>query len=181
MSDCCTKHVWKSTQFNKSFHNYEYCGECGITRGNDSNTIKFKKMADDAVIPQYMTEGSVGFDIYAYNEFTLKPTVSGMVSTALQVEIPKNSELTIRQRSGLSKTFPNYIAIGIGTIDTDYRGQILIPVINNSTIDFIISKGMRIAQGIVSPIIRCVIEEVDKLSETDRGEGGFGSTGGVTK
>ena len=104
-----------------------------------------------------------------------------MVSTALQVEIPKNSELTIRQRSGLSKTFPNYIAIGIGTIDTDYRGQILIPVINNSTIDFIISKGMRIAQGIVSPIIRCVIEEVDKLSETDRGEGGFGSTGGVTK
>ena len=67
MSDCCTKHEWKSTNFHKSFCNYEYCGECGVKRGDEHNTIKFKKMADDVIIPQYQTEGSVGFDIHAYN------------------------------------------------------------------------------------------------------------------
>lgn len=176
----CSRHKWKSTQFNKSFHNYEYCGECGIQKGDEFNTIRFKKLTDNAIIPEYMTEGAVGFDICSIISFTLKPQVTGLVSTGLAVQIPNNTELTIRQRSGLSKTFANYIAIGIGTIDQDYRGQILIPVVNNSTIDFIISKGMRIAQGIVSPIVRCVIEEVDKLSYTERGEGGFGSTGGTT-
>lgn len=177
----CTKHDWKSTQFNKSFHNYEYCYICKIKRGDEFNTIKFKKLSDDAVIPQYMTEGAVGFDIYSTISIALKPQKTGMVSTGLAVQIPINTELTIRQRSGLSKTFPNYIAIGIGTIDTDYRGQILIPVVNNSTMEFNITKGMRIAQGIVSPIVKCVIEEVDELSDTVRGEGGFGSTGGITK
>jgi dUTP pyrophosphatase len=177
----CSKHDWKSTQFNKSFHNYEYCCICKIKRGNEFNTIKFKKLSDDATIPQYMTDGAVGFDIYSTISITLKPQKTGMVSTGLAVQIPANTELTIRQRSGLSKIFPNYIAIGIGTIDTDYRGEILIPVVNNSTMEFNISKGTRIAQGIVSPIVRCVIEEADKLSDTVRGEGGFGSTGGITK
>ena len=178
----CTKHVWKSTQFNKSFNNHEYCGECGIRKGDECNTIKFKKLSDDAIIPQYMTEGSVGFDIYSTNSFVLEPQGSGMVTTGLSVQIPTNTELTIRQRSGLSKLHPNYIAIGIGTIDQDYRGEIMIPVINhNPGTAFIINVGDRIAQGIVSPIIRCVIEEVDELSDTARGKGGFGSTGGVTK
>jgi len=177
----CTKHDWKSTQFNKSFYNYEYCSICKIPRGDESNTLKFKKMYMDVIIPQYQTKGSVGFDIHAYNEFSLPPQGWGVVTTGLKVQIPCDSEMTIRQRSGLSKSFPNYIAIGIGTIDTDYRGQIMIPVVNNSTIDFVISKGMRIAQGIVSPIIRCIVEEVDELSDTERGEGGFGSTGGTTK
>jgi dUTP pyrophosphatase len=177
----CSKHKWKSTKYHKSFNNYEFCDYCKIVRGDEFNTIKFKKLDDTAIIPEYMTDGAAGFDIHAYNEFKIPPQGTGIVSTQLAVEIPKMSELTIRQRSGLSKTYPNYIAIGIGTIDQDYRGQILIPVVNNSTIDLIISKGMRIAQGIVSPIIRCVIEEVDELSETTRGEKGFGSTGGTTK
>ena len=177
----CTKHDWKSTQFNKSFNNYEYCCICKIPRGDEFNTIKFKKLSDDAIIPQYMTEGSVGFDIFTTISFTLKPHGTGIVSTGLAVQIPTNTELTIRQRSGLSKIFPNYIAIGIGTIDQDYRGQILIPIVNNSNREFVINKGIRIAQGIVSPIVRCVVEEVDELSDTVRGEGGFGSTGGTSK
>jgi len=178
----CTKHVWKSTQFNKSFNNHEYCVECGVRKGDDCNTIKFKKLSDNAIIPQYMTEGAVGFDIYSNISFILAPQGKGVVTTGLAVQIPCNSELTIRQRSGLSKQYPNYIAIGIGTIDQDYRGEILIPVVNNNPMDmFKINIGDRIAQGIVSPIIRCVIEEVDQLSDTARGKGGFGSTGGVTK
>jgi len=182
MSDCCTKHEWKSTNFNKSFCNYEYCGECGIRRGDDCNTIKFKKLNDSAIIPQYMTKGSVGFDIHSTIDMVIAPTAVGMITTGLAVEIPTGSELTIRQRSGLSKEYPNYIAIGIGTIDQDYRGEIMIPIANNNRFhNFEIKIGDRIAQGIVSPIIRCVIEEVDELSKTDRGEGGFGSTGGVTK
>ena len=140
--------------------------------------IKFKKMYDDVIIPQYMTDGSVGFDIHAYNEFTLGYNKMGMVSTGLRVQIPENTELTVRQRSGLSWTYPNYIAIGIGTIDFDYRGQIMIPIVNNQPkMDFIITKGMRIAQCILSPIIQAVIQLTDNLDETERNEGGFGSTG----
>ena len=178
----CTKHDWKTTQFNKSFKNFEYCANCKITRGGDWNTIKFKKLRDDAIIPEYMTTGAVGFDIYSNISFVLAPEGTGIVTTGLSVQIPCNSELTIRQRSGLSKLYPNYIAIGIGTIDQDYRGEIQIPVINNNPMGmFKINIGDRIAQGIVSPIVKCVIEEVDELSDTERGEGGFGSTGGVTK
>jgi len=129
-----------------------------------------------------MTEGSVGFDIFANNSFILAPEGQGIVTTGLAVEIPYDSELTIRQRSGLSKIYPNYIAIGIGTIDQDYRGEIMIPIVNNhKMVHFEIKKGDRIAQGIVSPIIRCIVEEVDELSKTERGTGGFGSTGGTIK
>ena len=178
----CTKHDWKKTHFHKSFHNYEFCTICKIVRGDNSNTIKFKKLDDKAIMPQYMTEGSVGFDIHSLNGMTIAPGGVGTVTTGLAVEIPCDSELTIRQRSGLSKKYPNYIAIGIGTIDQDYRGEIMIPVVNNNEFySFEIKPGDRIAQGIVSPIIRCVIEEVDKLTETERGEGGFGSTGGTSK
>jgi dUTP pyrophosphatase len=178
----CTKHVWKGTTFNPSFNNYDYCGECGIKRGDEYNTLKFKKLSKNAIIPQYMTEGSVGFDIHSLIDMILAPGGVGTITTGLAVEIPCGSELTIRQRSGLSKNYSNYIAIGIGTIDQDYRGEIMIPVVNNNEFhSFEIKIGDRIAQGIISPIIKCVIEEVDKLSDTERGEGGFGSTGGVTK
>lgn len=177
----CSRHDWKSTQFNKSFYNYEYCSICKVPRGNEFNTIKFKKLSDDAIIPEYMTEGAVGFDIYSTISFILACEGVGTVTTGLAVQIPTNTELTIRQRSGLSKVYPNYIAIGIGTIDQDYRGEIMIPVVNNNPMDsFVINVGDRIAQGIVSPIVRCIVEEVDELTDTIRGEGGFGSTGGVT-
>ena len=134
-------------------------------------------MYDDVILPTYATDGSVGFDIHAYSYFMLRSGETAMVTTGLRVQIPKNTELTVRQRSGISKTFPNYIAIGIGTIDFDYRGQILIPVVNNANMDFIISKGMRIAQCVLSPIIQPTIQFTDKLDDTERGQSGFGSTG----
>jgi dUTP pyrophosphatase len=178
----CSKHKWKSTKYHRSFNNYDFCEYCKIRRGDEFNTIKFKKLDDNAVIPKYMTDGAVGFDIYSTISLVLAVGGTGIVTTGLAVEIPKGSELTIRQRSGLSKSYPNYIVIGIGTIDQDYRGEIEIPIVNNNETNmFKINIGDRIAQGIVSPIIRCVIEEVDNLSDTTRGEKGFGSTGGITK
>jgi len=142
------------------------------------STIKFKKLKEDAIIPQYMTTGSVGFDIHANNYLTLKSHYTGIVTTGLAIQIPEYTELTVRQRSGLSITYPNYIAIGIGTIDFDYRGEIMVPVVNNNIYKkFVINKGDRIAQCILSPMIRGIIQVTDNLDKTERGTGGFGSTG----
>ena len=143
-----------------------------------AKVIKFKKLHEYAIIPQYTTSGSVGFDIHSLYQHKIKPREMKMVNTGLAVQIPEFTELTVRQRSGISRIYPNYIAIGIGTIDFDYRGQILVPIINNNlTKAFYITEGMRIAQCILSPIIRATIEEVNELDQTERGTGGFGSTG----
>lgn len=141
--------------------------------------IKFKKLYEDVNLPKYATDGSVGFDIESYSSMTLAPEGVGFISTGLAVQIPENTELTIRQRSGISKEYPNYISIGIGTIDWDYRGEIMIPVINNNPFEnFIIDKGVRIAQAILSPVIRAELELVEELDmNTERGTGGFGHTG----
>jgi dUTP diphosphatase len=140
--------------------------------------LKFKKIYENAEIPSYATDGSVGLDLKAYYPITLVPGGMGIVNTGICVELPDSCEMTIRQRSGLSITYPNYIAIGIGTIDTDYRGELLIPVVNNNSFfNFVIKRGDRIAQAIISPIIKVSLIEVNELDNTKRGEGGFGHTG----
>lgn len=140
--------------------------------------VKFKKLHPDAVIPQYQTDGSSGFDLHVIEDMLFAPQGRGKVKTGLAVELPPNTELQIRQRSGISMTTPNYISNAPGTIDSDFRGEIQILIINHSRMDhFHINKGQRIAQGIIAPVIRCEIEEVDELTETSRADGGFGSTG----
>lgn len=140
--------------------------------------LKWKKLHKDAIIPKYMTQGSVGFDLYSIEDKLIfyggKPK---FVRTGLAVEIPHGHQMTVRQRSGLSLRFPNYIAIGVGTIDFDYRGELKVPVMNHNNFVIKIHKGDRIAQGIISPIVQCLMFEVNKLSDTDRGTGGFGHTG----
>ena len=140
--------------------------------------LKILKLHEDAIIPKYETKGSVGFDLHSLKEVIVYKDYTSMIRTGLAVEIPEGYEITVRQRSGKSLQCPNYIAICIGTIDSDYRGEIQIPVINNSQFPiWKVRKGERIAQAIVSPIIQCELVEVDELSETDRGSGGFGHTG----
>lgn len=140
--------------------------------------LKIKKLYKDAIIPEYQTPGSVGFDLHAINDETIKPSELKMVNSGLSVEIPKNTVLYICQRSGISINFPNYLATCKGVIDEDYRGEIMFPIINhNKYIEMEIKKGDRIAQGIISPIIKCKIKEVEELDDTERGEKGFGSTG----
>lgn len=148
--------------------------------------IKVKKLHEKAVIPKYSTEGAVAFDLHALidndsGSIALMTGYEHMIKTGLAFEIPEGYEMQVRQRSGLSISYPNYIAIGTGTIDQDYRGEIMIPVVNNYNAGtksiFYIYTGMRIAQAIISPVAIATFFEVDELEKTKRGAGGFGHTG----
>lgn len=140
--------------------------------------VKVKKLSETAIIPEYKTNGSVGFDICSNVDAFLPPGGKGLLSTGIAVEIPKGYGLSIRQRSGLSVNYPNYLSIGVGTIDWDYRGEIKVPVVNNNDFDILdIKRGDRIAQGILHPVEQAEIVEVKKLSKTKRGKKGFGHTG----
>jgi len=137
-----------------------------------------KKLHENAVIPEYIYKGDVGFDFSSVEDYRIVYNQITMVRTGLSFKIPQYHEMTVRQRSGLSKKYPNYIAIGIGTIDTSYIGEIMIPIVNNNKYNiFVIKTGDRIAQGVISPIIIPEIIEVEELIPTERGSAGFGSTG----
>lgn len=141
--------------------------------------VRVKKLREDAVIPEYKTEGAAGFDLVAAEDVTINAGETVTVPTGLAFEIPEGYELQIRPRSGLSLKTPLRIANSPGTIDSDYRGEVKIIITNTGQCDdyYNIYKGDRIAQGVIVPVMRAEFEEVDELSETSRGYGGFGSTG----
>lgn len=130
-------------------------------------------------IPKYQTENSAGVDIRASldEELVLKAGEFKLVSTGIYLEIPSSYEVQIRARSGLSIKHGIGLVNGIGTIDSDYRGEIKVPLINFSKEDFTIENGMRIAQMVLSKYEKINFEEVDELSDSERQDGGFGSTG----
>lgn len=139
--------------------------------------LLIKKLIPSAIVPKYMTKGAVAFDVCAIDYYNIVNTVT-MVKTGLAVAIPEGYEINVRARSGLSLKYPNYFAIsGGGTIDSDYRGEIIIPMINHTDKKWEISYGDRIAQCIVAPVEVCDLIVVDELPETERGTGGFGHTG----
>ncbi len=143
--------------------------------------LKIKKMenAKDLPLPKYQTELAAGFDLYAnvQEDFVLKARSFDSVSVGICVEIPKGYEGQVRGRSGLAFKYGIGLVNGVGTIDADYRGEIAVALMNNSDNDFVIKRGDRIAQLVISQVEMMNIVEVDELSETVRGEGGFGSTG----
>lgn len=130
-------------------------------------------------IPKYQTENSAGVDIRASldEDLVLKAGEFKLVSTGIYLEIPSSYEVQIRARSGLSIKHGIGLVNGIGTIDSDYRGEIKVPLINFSKEDFTIENGMRIAQMVLSKYEKINFEEVDELSDSERQDGGFGSTG----
>lgn len=130
-------------------------------------------------IPKYQTENSAGVDIRASldEDLVLKAGEFKLVSTGIYLEIPSSYEVQIRARSGLSIKHGIGLVNGIGTIDSDYRGEIKVPLINFSKEDFNIENGMRIAQMVLSKYEKIDFEEVDELSDSERQDGGFGSTG----
>jgi dUTP pyrophosphatase len=140
--------------------------------------VKIKKMREGAILPEYQTAGAAGFDFHACIEesVVLKPGGIEVFSTGLGVEIPEGYELQIRPRSGLALKHKVAMLNGIGTIDSDFRGEMGVILKNHGEEDFVVEPGMRIAQGVVSRCERVEWEEVEGLSETDR-RGGFGSTG----
>ncbi|WP_459128779.1 dUTP diphosphatase [Guggenheimella bovis] len=130
-------------------------------------------------MPAYQTEGAAGLDLHAYiNEpITLKPLERRLVETGLYLEIPVGYEGQIRARSGLSVKHGITLINAVGTIDSDYRGEIKVGLVNLSNEEYTISNGDRIAQLVLSPIVQAEIIEVQTLDETERASGGFGSTG----
>lgn len=141
--------------------------------------LKFKKLHENVNIPSYQTEGAAGMDLCAFLDepITLKSLERRLIPTGLKMEIPHGYEAQVRPRSGMSIKHGITLVNCVGTIDEDYRGELCVPVINLSTEEFTIHNGDRIAQMIIAPVTRANIEVVSELSETNRGEGGFGSTG----
>lgn len=127
--------------------------------------------------PKFETAGSAGADIRANIEILIKPGKTELIPTGLFIEIPQGYEIQIRPRSGLSYKTKLRVANAPGTIDSDYRGEIKVLMDNIGNEDIVINFGDRIAQMVLSPVIQFELIESDKLSETDRGTGGFGSTG----
>ncbi len=137
--------------------------------------IKFKKLLSKAILPKYSHAGDAGMDIYSIEDKILKPGERYTFSSGLAVEIPKKFAGLIWERSGLA-TKEGLISLG-GVIDAGYRGEIGIALWNLSKKRVKISKGERIAQLLIQPIIRAKIKEVKSLSDSRRGQRGFGSTG----
>lgn len=127
-------------------------------------------------LPQYMTPGAAGMDLYAARSVHLAPGQIELVPTGIKVAVPQGYELQIRPRSGLATQGLGMIN-SPGTIDNDYRGEIKVCLINLGKNIFKIKKGDRIAQAVLSPIARARIKCVESLNSTLRGEGGFGHTG----
>ncbi len=137
------------------------------------------KAEKGAVLPQYQTKGAAGADISAFltRSETLRPGEYKAIPTGLYMEIPEGYEVQVRPRSGLAFKHGVTVLNAPGTIDSDYRGEVKVILINHSDEPFVINNGDRIAQIVVAPVSRLPFEEVRDLSETERGEGGFGSTG----
>ena len=140
--------------------------------------LLIKKLQKNIILPEYKTDGSSGMDLMANVEQTVKilPGEKKIISTGIMVAIPEQYEIQIRPRSGLAAKNGISVLNTPGTIDSDYRGEIKVILINLGKDIFEINKNDRIAQMIVCPIIKVELKEVENLSETVRGEGGFGST-----
>lgn len=141
--------------------------------------MKLKIKSLSGRLPAYATDGASGMDLCAYtNEpLTIKPMQRMLVPTGLFVEIPEGFEGQVRARSGLAIKKGIGLVNSIGTIDSDYRGELMIPLINFGEDDFVINDGDRIAQLVIARYEKVEISAIEELSDTERGEGGFGHTG----
>ena len=141
--------------------------------------ILIKRLSKEVSLPKYETSGSSGMDLAADVDanINIDPGKTAIIPTGLALSIPKGFEVQIRPRSGLAAKQKISVLNTPGTIDSDYRGEIKVILINLGQESFKVEKGLRIAQMVVCPIVQAQLKEVDDLSETERGKGGFGSTG----
>ena len=141
--------------------------------------VLVKRLNPKVQLPSYKTEGSSGMDLMAFVQNTIKiaPQSSELIPTGLSVAIPVDYEIQIRPRSGLAAKSNISVLNTPGTIDSDYRGELKIILFNHGNENFIINNNDRIAQMVLTPIVKMELEETNELPETIRGEGGFGSTG----
>ena len=141
--------------------------------------ILIKRLSKEISLPKYETAGSSGMDLAANiaGNIYIDPGKTAIIPTGLALSIPKGFEVQIRPRSGLAAKKKISVLNTPGTIDSDYRGEIKVILINQGQETFKVEKGLRIAQMVVCPVVQAQIKEVEDLSETKRGKGGFGSTG----
>ena len=142
--------------------------------------VRFRRLRPDAVVPAYMTADAAGLDLAAALDaaVTLAPGARAAVGTGLALELPRGFEGQVRPRSGLAAKHGVTVVNAPGTIDADYRGEVAVLLINHGLEPFTVAPGARIAQLVIAPVVQATLEEVDALSSTARGAGGFGSTGG---
>ena len=150
-----------------------------LERENLKTVLKIERLPHNRFIPEYKTEGAAGMDLCAAisEPVTLKPLERKLIPTGIKIELEHGFEAQIRPRSGLSVKHGITLINCVGTIDEDYRGEVCIPVVNISNEEYTIQPDERIAQMIISKVEQAEIKVVTELSETNRGAGGFGSTG----
>ena len=141
--------------------------------------LKIKRISSLAKMPTYATVGAAGMDLYAANEkpITLMPLERHLIPLGFTMELPQGYEAQIRPRSGMAIKHGITLSNCVGTVDEDYRGEVCVGIINLSDKPYEVKAGDRIALMLVAPVVRAEIIEADELLETQRGEGGFGSTG----
>ncbi len=137
--------------------------------------IKIKKLHPDAIIPKYAHEGDAGMDLYSIEEITIPSGKRIIIPTGISIELPKNYVSLIWGKSGLASK--NGIAILAGVIDSGYRGEYKVVLLNTSDEDYTIGKAQKIAQLLIQKVETAEIKQVDELTDSSRKDGGFGSTG----
>lgn len=136
-----------------------------------------KRLAETAVLPSYAHPNDAGLDLHAAVDIVIEPGQAASISTAIAVELPPGTEAQVRPRSGLALKHAVTVLNAPGTIDEGYRGEVGVVLINHGHAAFRVERGMRIAQLVVQPRLAIDVVEVDVLTDTERGTGGFGSTG----
>jgi dUTP pyrophosphatase len=141
--------------------------------------IRFVKLRPDAVAPRYMSHGAAGMDLSSASPepIEIPPGGRGAVPTGLALEIPPGFEGQVRGRSGLARKFGIGLPNAPGTIDSDYRGEVVVLLINWGSEPFVVKAGDRVAQLVIAPVVTADLEEAADLADTKRGAGGFGHTG----
>ena len=139
--------------------------------------LRIRRLSPDAIIPAYAHPGDAGLDLHACEDVALDPGVACLVPTGVALELPEATEAQVRPRSGLALKHSVTVLNTPGTIDEGYRGEVGVVLINHGSSTFQVTRGMRIAQLVVQKRWTVEVVEVDELTDTTRGAGGFGSTG----
>ena len=139
--------------------------------------LAWNRLRPEAFLPRYMSDGAAGLDLAAAEAVTLLPGRRALVATGLAVAVPAGFEGQVRPRSGLAARHGVTCLNSPGTIDADFRGELKVVLVNHGDEPFAVTPGMRIAQLVVAPVVRAETVEVEELPPTERGGGGFGSTG----
>jgi len=143
----------------------------------DNMKLNIKRLSSEAILPSFANKGDAGLDMFSIEEKIILPGESVLISTGIAIQLPRNTEAQIRPRSGLALKHSLTVLNTPGTIDEGYRGEIKIILINHGKKEFKVTKGMKIAQMVVKPILDIEVIEVSTLSSSERGIGGFGSSG----